>query len=184
MDPILLNLIVQIWFLIIIVIFTFYLGFVLISFKNFIPYVPTPPKIAREMLRLANLKAGDKICDLGSGSGGIILEAVKKYPVIATGIEKSKSLYWISKIRLLFTFKKGQATFKNDDLFKTDLRECDAVFCFLVSKALDKLEPNFNEMRIGTKIITYMFPLKNNNFKENIFEVGKRDKIFTYQKLK
>jgi len=136
------------------------------------------------MIEFANLKESDKICDLGSGDGRIVLELVKKYPVEIIGIEKSKILYWVSKIRSVYTRKRGKLVIINGDFFKSDLSQFDVVFCFLITKAMQRLEPNFNKMKINSKIISYMFPLKSDYFKEKIIDLGKGDKIFIYQKIK
>lgn len=135
------------------------------------------------MIEHANLRGGDKVCDLGSGSGRIILQIVKKYPIEVTGIEKSKILYWISKIRSLYTQKNGKIFLKNEDFLKSDLSQFDVIFCFLITRAMEKLEPSFNKMKVGSKIISYTFPLKSDHFEEKIINLGKRDKIFIYQKI-
>lgn len=183
MDLVLLNLLVQILFLIIFIVLFLYIGFILVSFKNLVPYVPTPRKITKKMIELADLKEGDKVCDLGSGSGEIIFQTVKKYPVIVTGIEKSKILYWISKIKSLYKGKRGKILTKNEDFLKSDLSQFDVIFCFLITRAMEKLEPNFNRMKIGSKIISYKFPLKSDCFREKIITIDNKEKIFIYQKI-
>ena len=37
------------------------------------PYYPTPESIVEKMLRLGGLKAGEKMYDLGSGDGRIVI---------------------------------------------------------------------------------------------------------------
>ena len=50
-------------------------------------YVPTPQGLVEDMLRLADVKKGDVLFDLGSGDGRIAVTAAKKYGVRATGID-------------------------------------------------------------------------------------------------
>jgi methylase of polypeptide subunit release factors len=42
------------------------------------PYVPTPNVVVDQMLRMANVGAGDYVMDLGSGDGVIVLTAGNK----------------------------------------------------------------------------------------------------------
>src|SRR3989337_26469 len=50
-------------------------------------FVPTPQEVVEDMLRLANVRKGDVLYDLGSGDGRIAITAAKKYGIRATGID-------------------------------------------------------------------------------------------------
>ncbi|HEU4646208.1 MAG TPA: SAM-dependent methyltransferase, partial [Burkholderiales bacterium] len=50
-------------------------------------YVPTPQEVVEDMLRLADVKKGDVLYDLGSGDGRIPVTAARKYGVRAIGID-------------------------------------------------------------------------------------------------
>ena len=41
-------------------------------------WVPTPPEVVEAMLEMAQVKAGDKLVDLGSGDGRIAIAAAKR----------------------------------------------------------------------------------------------------------
>src|SRR5271169_2293722 len=51
------------------------------------PYYPTPETIVGQMLRLGGLKAGEKVFDLGSGDGRIVIMAAQKFHADAVGVE-------------------------------------------------------------------------------------------------
>ncbi len=57
------------------------------------PYFPTPQTIVDKMLQLGELKAGEKMYDLGSGDGRIVIMAARKYKADATGVELDDALY-------------------------------------------------------------------------------------------
>src|SRR5881396_920554 len=57
------------------------------------PYYPTPETIVEKMLRLGSLKAGEKMFDLGSGDGRIVIMAAEKFHANAVGVELYKDLY-------------------------------------------------------------------------------------------
>src|SRR5689334_11360136 len=56
------------------------------------PYYPTPETIVQKMLQLGGLKAGEKMFDLGSGDGRIVIMASQKFHAEAVGVELDKDL--------------------------------------------------------------------------------------------
>ena len=56
------------------------------------PYYPTPEIIVEKMLQLGELKAGEKMFDLGSGDGRIVITAAQKFHAEAVGIEIERDL--------------------------------------------------------------------------------------------
>src|SRR5258707_2887904 len=52
-------------------------------------YDPTPPEVVDEMLRLASVRHGDVLYDLGCGDGRIVVAAAGKYGIRAAGVETS-----------------------------------------------------------------------------------------------
>ena len=56
------------------------------------PYYPTPETIVEKMLRLGGLKAGEKVYDLGSGDGRIVIMAAQKFHADAVGVDLDKAL--------------------------------------------------------------------------------------------
>ncbi|AAY79529.1 hypothetical protein [Sulfolobus acidocaldarius] len=62
-----------------------------------VPFVPTPPEVAREMLRCADANENDVVLDLGSGMGAILNVAKKEFKVkLAIGVELDKKLSFVS----------------------------------------------------------------------------------------
>src|SRR4051812_44646618 len=56
------------------------------------PYYPTPQLVVDKMLQLGGLKAGERMFDLGSGDGRIVIMAAQKYKANAIGVEFDESL--------------------------------------------------------------------------------------------
>src|SRR3954466_10047055 len=65
------------------------------------PYYPTPETIVDKMLQLGGLKAGEKMFDLGSGDGRIVIVAAQKVHAEAVGVELDKDLSKQSTARIL-----------------------------------------------------------------------------------
>src|SRR5258706_7143285 len=57
-------------------------------------YVPTPQEAVDDMLRLADVKKGDVLYDLGSGDVLMPITAAKRYRIRATGIDIDPERIW------------------------------------------------------------------------------------------
>ena len=55
-------------------------------------WVPTNDAVAEAMLKMANVKPGDLVYDLGSGDGKIAIAAAKNFGATAVGIEFNKDM--------------------------------------------------------------------------------------------
>src|SRR6266550_8557098 len=65
------------------------------------PYYPTPETIVEKMLQMGGLKAGEKMYDLGSGDGRIVIIAAQKFHAEAIGVELNKDLVKQSTAKIL-----------------------------------------------------------------------------------
>lgn len=190
------------WFLSIFQIILILSGFIIIfrlfyiinSFykKNTVPYVPTPRFIIKQMIESSkiNHKAQNKIVkavDLGSGTGKMVfcIAAHTLKNVKICGIEKSRLLYYISKLRWFFNPNKKRIKLMAGSWDEIKLDEFDFLFLFLNTNALKSLLPKLAlETKPSVKIIIYMFALpKNDIFDEKQIKF-KREKIFVYKKIK
>ena len=55
------------------------------------PYYPTPEVIVEKMLQMTNLKKGEKMFDLGSGDGRIVIIAAEKFAARSTGVAHNEA---------------------------------------------------------------------------------------------
>jgi tRNA G37 N-methylase Trm5 len=123
-------------------------------------YVPTPYEVVDEMLRLANVRKGDVLYDLGSGDGRIPVTAAKKFGVRAVGIDIDPQRI---KEATENAKKHGVAklvTFKQEDLFKTDFKDATVVTLYLLPDLNVKLRPRLlSELKPGTRIVSHQFDM-------------------------
>ena len=120
--------------------------------------IPTPMETIDEMLRLANLKKGDVLYDLGSGDGRIPLEAAKKYGVRAVGVEIKPQLVEEANKRAKDEGVGDLAHFVQADLFRMNLREATVVTLYLSDSINERLRPKLlKELRPGSRIISHDF---------------------------
>src|SRR5436190_10361901 len=83
------------------------------------PYYPTPETIVQKLLQLGSLKAGEKMFDLGSGDGRIVIMAAEKFHANAVGVELDKELFKQSSDRIQ-KLKLKTARIINGDILTQD----------------------------------------------------------------
>lgn len=121
-------------------------------------YVPTPPETVDEMLRLARLKPGDVLYDLGSGDGRIPIAAARQYGVAAVGIEIDPKLVEEARESARREGVSDLATFRHADMFRTDFREATVVTLYLSDRLNLLLRPKLlAELRPGARIVSHDF---------------------------
>ena len=126
------------------------------------PYYPTPLTIVEKMLDLGELKAGEKMFDLGSGDGRIVIMAAQKYKADATGVEMEDDLYRQSmqKIRTLGLEKTARII--HGDIFKQDYSSADMITVYLLPVSNNKLRPLLEkQLKKGTRIVSHDFPFRD-----------------------
>src|ERR1700692_3140530 len=84
------------------------------------PYYPTPETIVQKMLQLGGLKAGEKMFDLGSGDGRIVIMAAEKFHANATGVELDKDLFKQSMDKIQSLKLQKTAKIINGDVLQQD----------------------------------------------------------------
>src|SRR5207245_7157164 len=82
------------------------------------PYYPTPSTIVEKRLQLGGLKAGEKMFDLGSGDGRIVIMAAQRFHADAIGVELDKDLCTQSLARIQKLGLDKNAHIVNGDLLK------------------------------------------------------------------
>ena len=124
------------------------------------PYVPTKRQKAIKLLKMLNLKKGQKFYELGSGDGRVVIEAAK-LGLDSLGIEQSWMRVIWSKLQA-HKHKLPNAKFKHGNIFKEDLSKADVVFIYLLPKGVAKLFPKLKkELKKGTIVITQTFHFKD-----------------------
>ena len=89
------------------------------------PYYPTPETIVEKMLQLRRTQAGEKMFDLGSGDGRIVIMAAQKFKADATGVEFDDALYKQSMEKIKTLGLAATARIIHGDLLKQDYSSAD-----------------------------------------------------------
>jgi predicted RNA methylase len=126
------------------------------------PYYPTPETIVQKMLQLGGLKAGEKMFDLGSGDGRIVIMAAQKFHSYATGIEMDKDLFRQSTERIRRLGLEKNAKIVNGDIFKQNYSSADMLTVYLLPNSNDKIQPILEkQLKKGTRIVSHDFEFRN-----------------------
>lgn len=125
-------------------------------------YYPTPPETVAEMLRMAKVKKGDVLYDLGSGDGRIPIAAAKEYGIRAVGIEIDPKLVTEANELAQQAGVSALVKFRNEDMFRIDVSEATIVTLYLSEKLNVLLRPKLlRELRPGSRILSHDFRMGN-----------------------
>ena len=123
-------------------------------------YVPTPQPVVDAMLKLARVRKGDILYDLGSGDGRIPITAAKVHGVHATGIDIDPDRIAEANANVKAAGVGNLVTIKRADLFTSDFRDASVVTLYLLGSLNEKLRPKLlRELKPGTRIVSHAFPM-------------------------
>jgi ubiquinone/menaquinone biosynthesis C-methylase UbiE len=125
------------------------------------PYYPTPETIVEKMLQLGGLKSGEKMFDLGSGDGRIVIMAAQKFHADATGIEMDNDLYRQSMEKIRSLGLEKTARIVRGDILNQDYKSADLVTVYLLPNSNDKVQPLLEkQLKKGTRIVAHDFEFR------------------------
>ena len=123
-------------------------------------FVPTPQEVVEDMLRLANVRKGDVLYDLGSGDGRIPVTAARLYGVRGVGIDIDPERIREAQENAKKNGVESLVKFRQQDLFEADFREATVVTLYLLPDLNLKLRPRLlDELRPGTRIVSHQFDM-------------------------
>jgi SAM-dependent methyltransferase len=140
--------------------FAIYLIYFIITFISGAPFVPSTNTAARAMIDLADLKKGMIVYDLGSGDGRLVALAVQK-GARAIGLEINPILVLYSKFRSFLSPARNLATIRMQSFWKTNLKDADVVFVYLLPLHMNRLEKVLKkQLKPGALIVSnsFVFP--------------------------
>ena len=125
-----------------------------------VPYVQTPHEVVTQMLRLAGVGRNDVVYDLGSGDGRLVIAAARDFGARGVGVEIDPRLVAQSVESARRAGVGDRVTFREQDLFQTDLADATVVTLYL-SPALNlRVRPKLlRELRPGARIVSHDFDM-------------------------
>ena len=128
------------------------------------------------MLDLARVRKGEKLVDMGSGDGAIIIAAGKR-GLEAHGFEISPFLVWKTKQNIRKAGLEGKVFVHWTDMWKASVKDTDVVTVFAITWVMKKMGAKLlRELPKGSRVVTETFKFPNWKV------VEERDKVFLYIK--
>ena len=138
------------------------------------PFVPSPNSVVEYMLKLADLKAGEVLFDMGSGDGRTVIMAAKIFGARGVGIELREDLAKKAMGNIHENNLEDRVTIVNGDMFNVNLTEADVVYLYLTTSANEKIRPKLDsDLKKGARVVSHDYeiigwkPERVENFCEN-----------------
>ena len=123
------------------------------------PFVTTPANVVDAMLDMARVAPGERLIDLGSGDGRIVIAAARR-GAHAVGIEIDPQLVERSRVAARGAGVEDRVRFVVQDLFDIDLSTADVVTMYLLPDVNRRLRPRLlATLRPGARIVSHDWDL-------------------------
>ncbi len=141
-------------------------------------YVPTPDAVVEEMLRVADVKPGDVVYDLGCGDGRIVIAAAKRGARKAIGVDIDPERIQESWSNARAAGVADKVTFLQADLFQVDFSDADVVTLYLLPELNLRLRPKLLSLRPGARIVSHAFDM--GDWKPDVTHVVEGKEVFAW----
>ncbi|MGE5250932.1 MAG: SAM-dependent methyltransferase [Bacteroidota bacterium] len=139
------------WFVIVLIMY-------LVPYAWGLPPTPTRRDRIRKALRLADLRPGETLYDLGSGDGRVLIIAAREFGARAVGIDVGPVQFMQAWIASLIGRVRQKVHVRWGSLFHANLAEADVVFAYLTSDYVERLKPQLlAQLKPGARVVTVSF---------------------------
>jgi SAM-dependent methyltransferase len=141
----------------------------------------------RDMYKLAGLKKGELVVDLGCGNAKSLIIAAREFGAKGVGVDLSLYCYLKSKFNIALAGQSKNIEIIWGDFKKSEpyLEKADVVYLYLLNSTLEKIEPwFFASISKNTRVVSLSFefvqhePIKI----ASTTNLGKKTKIRLYSK--
>ena len=120
-----------------------------------LPSKPTDPDRIRKALKLADLKQGETLYDLGAGDGRVLMIAAREFGVKAVGVEIAPVQFVLIWLKINFGGLRDRVQIKLKNFYSTELKDVDVVFIYATSREVKNLAPYLKrKMKPGARLVS------------------------------
>lgn len=126
------------------------------------PYVQTDHEIVDEMLKIAEVKKGELIYDLGCGDGRILIAAALDYNARGVGIEIRKDLVEVASSAVKDLGLEDRVKIIHGSILnpRINFREADVVTIYLTNYGNERIRPKLeSQLKSSCRVISHLFPI-------------------------
>lgn len=143
------------------------------------PLVFTKKQTANKMVELLNIKKDEKVFDLGSGDGRLLIMVAKK-GAYANGIEVNPYAVLFSLIKVFFAGQIKRVKIHWGNYWWVSLSKADAVLVYAMPGFMPKLSQKLKrELKKGTRIVSNSFQIPGLILRKQ--ETVGKDRIYLYE---
>ncbi len=122
-------------------------------------WVPTPERMIRRMLQIADTTKDDVVMDLGSGDGRVPIHAARHFGARAIGVELEANLIQVSEQAAIAQGVAHLTRFVRQDMFEADLSAASVFALYISPGAMLRLKPKLLALKPGTRIVSHHFTM-------------------------
>jgi SAM-dependent methyltransferase len=124
-----------------------------------VPFEPSPHHVVEQMLKLADIRKGDVVYDLGCGDGRIVIAAAR-LGARGVGIDIDPRRIKESQENARTAGVADRVTFRNEDLFEANISDATVVTLFLWPEVNLKLRARLlSDLKPGTRVVSYYWDM-------------------------
>lgn len=154
-------------------------GFIVLMIATIVkgaPFMVSGGNAVKKIIKLSNLKSGQKAADLGSGDGRIVI-ALAKAGAIAHGYEINPILVWWSRRKIKKEGLEGRAFVHQKSFWNADFSSFDLISIYGIDYIMRDLQEKLQrELKVGAKVAANAFEFPD-------WEYSKKEgSIYFYEK--
>ena len=136
--------------------------FIILPFFIGAPFEQTNKRTLRKMIEFSKIKKGEKVVDLGSGNGKIVIELAKlSLDIEVHGFEINPFLVWFSKRKVKKFGLQNKAFIHFGNFWNKNFSKYNVIFIYQIGFIMKGLgEKLRKELKTGSRIVsnTWKFP--------------------------
>jgi protein-L-isoaspartate O-methyltransferase len=123
---------------------------------------PSPPEVINKMFKLANLKAGEVVYDLGCGDGRIPIQAAAKWGCTGVGVDFDENLVNQAKKRAERFKVSDKVELRHGDALQVkDIGKADVVSLYILDRGMKLMKPILeSQLKKGARVVSHNYKFK------------------------